>query len=141
MLRLTTKILAWDVTFLDLVGKTLEDKESGTKLDRAAIIYDMYGRVLCFAFVERGEQHSDWKRLMFGLHDWCAFLKISEDVVKHGYSDVGDENYKDVNDQWFVQVWPKVSKSPMKDIFHAMTIVTGPKSVHANSHDLHPETN
>lgn len=57
--------------------------------------------------------------------------------MRFGYFDLCCENGIDRTAHWFVRAWPNVTHAPMKDLFHATKMVTGPLSVRGPTHDLH----
>jgi hypothetical protein len=133
--RAPTRIISWDVTF-ELLGKTMEDILSDGEQNGLAIIFDEYSRVLNFAFVDH-ERPDHWKRMHYYLRERCDYLGVDPNIVEVGYSDLGDENVKDRTAHWFPKIWPNAKDAPLKDIFHAVKMVTGPLSVRGKGSDLH----
>ena len=135
--RLPTPFISWDATF-EIAGRTMTDilADGGTQ-KAIAIIYDQYGRVLTYGFID-SEKPLHWKRLMYFLRQRCERRGPQHaNVVRYGGSDLCCENCNDRSAHWFVESWPKATEAPFRDIFHAIKMVTGPKSVRGTSHDLH----
>lgn len=134
--RLPTPIIAWDGTY-KLAGLTINDILSEEEQNVLLVIYDQYGRVLNYGFGDT-EQPLHWQRLHYLLRKRCE--KHGPQHVNHvrfGYSDLCCEGLNDRADHWFVKMWPSVLTAPLKDMFHAHKMVTGPGSVRGSGHDLH----
>ena len=132
--RLPTETMSHDATF-ELAKKTMVDILSEEEAGALGMIYDAFGRILFYGFMD-GEKPEHWQRMYYFLRKRAERAGPDKaGIVRVIYSDLCCEGLADRSSHWITKIWPNVTVAPRKDLFHALTMVN--KSTRGPSHELH----